>query len=109
MGFGDFYSNNFIIGGFITVIGLFIGLGCLVSGFHPEIAKMQAKSVKYIRENNKEDLKDIASNSAHISSDAIVTVTKSVKKGLEDTMFCKHCGVEIDKDSKFCKSCGKEQ
>ena len=32
-------------------------------------------------------------------------------KGLtqEDSMFCKHCGSQIDVDSKFCNKCGKEQ
>jgi predicted amidophosphoribosyltransferase len=34
----------------------------------------------------------------------------SVKDGLSDdnTIFCKHCGTEIDEDSTFCKKCGKK-
>ena len=32
--------------------------------------------------------------------------TKAIKEGLKDTMYCKHCGKEVDVDSKFCKHCG---
>ena len=108
-GFGDFSNNLFMIGGFMFTFGLFIGVACLLSGFTPEIAKMKTESEKYIQAENKENLKEIASTSAEIGSDAITKVTRSVKSGLKDTMYCKHCGAEIDKDSKFCKSCGKEQ
>ena len=57
----------------------------------------------------KEDLKDIVSTSAEIHKDAITSTAKAVKEGLKDTMFCKHCGNEIDVDSKYCRFCGKEQ
>ena len=30
VGFGDFESNNFMIGGLMTTFGLFIGVSCLV-------------------------------------------------------------------------------
>lgn len=86
-----------------------VSVAFLVAGFRPEISKMMTKSAKYIQEENKEDLTDIASNTADIAGDAITKVTKSIKKGIKDTKFCKHCGEEIDKDSKFCSKCGKEQ
>lgn len=108
-GFGDFESNDFMIGGFMTTFGLFIGISCTVGGFIPELAKLRTKTAKYIQEQNKEDLTDIASNTADITSEAITKTTKAIKKGLKDTKFCKHCGSEIDKDSKFCTECGKEQ
>ena len=109
VGFGDFESNNFMIGGFLACFGIFVGVLGLSVGFRPDIARMSAKTAKYIQQENKEDLKDIVNTSAEISSDAITTVTKAVKDGLNETVYCKHCGSKIDADSKFCKSCGKEQ
>jgi len=107
--FGDFESNNFMIGGFLATFGLFIGIPCLIIGFRPEITKMSAKSAKYIQQENKEDFRDIASNTAEIASEAITKTTTAIKKGLDDKIFCKYCGEKIDSDSKFCNKCGKEQ
>ena len=109
VGFGDFESNNFMIGGFLTTFGLLIGIPCLIIGFRPEIAKMSVKSAKYIQQENKEDFKDIASNTAEIASEAITKTTTAIKNGLDDKIFCKYCGEKIDSDSKFCNKCGKEQ
>ena len=109
VGFDDFESNNFIIGGFLTTFGLFIGISCLIIGFRPEITKMSAKSAKYIQQENKEDFRDIASNTAEIASEAITKTTTAIKKGLDDKIFCKYCGEKNDSDSKFCNKCGKEQ
>ena len=108
-GFGNFGNNNFMIGGFLFTFGLFIGIICLVIGFQPEISKMSSKTTKYIQEENQDTLTDIASTSADIHSEAITKTIKAVKKGLNDTKFCKHCGAQIDSDSKFCSECGKEQ
>ena len=108
-GFGDFESNNFMIGGLMVPFGLMLAVPCLVNGFRPEIAKMNTKSIKFIQEENKDDLKDIANNTAEITQDAITTTAEAVKKGFQDTKFCKHCGAKIDSDSKFCSKCGKEQ
>jgi hypothetical protein len=58
---------------------------------------------------NKEDLKDIASTAVEITSEAITKTATAIKTGLDDKMFCKHCGEKIDSDSKFCNKCGKEQ
>lgn len=109
VGFGDFESNNFMIGGFLTTFGLFVGIPCLIIGFRPEITKMSAKSAKYIQQENKEEFRDIASNTAEIASEAITKTTTAIKKGLDDKIFCKYCGEKIDSDSKFCNKCGKEQ
>ena len=109
VGFGDFESNNFMIGGFLTTFGLLIGIPCLIIGFRPEITKMSVKSAKYIQQENKEDFKDIASNTAEIASEAITKTTTAIKNGLDDKIFCKYCGEKIDSDSKFCNKCGKEQ
>lgn len=109
VGFGDFETDNFMIGMFLGPMGLFVGIACLMRGFAPEIAKRTIKTSRYIQQENKEDLKDIVNTSADISKDAIKTVVKSVKEGIKDSKFCKHCGAEIDADSKFCSECGKPQ
>ena len=110
-GFGNFENNNFMIGGFLMVFGIFIGILCLSIGFRPEISKLSTKSAKYIIKDNKGDLTDITNTTADIYSDAITQTTKAIKKGLteKETIFCKHCGAKIDADSKFCNKCGKEQ
>lgn len=109
VGFMDFQISNFIIGGFMSTFGLFVGISCLIMGYRPEIAKMSAKSTKYIQQENKEDFSDIASNTADIASEAITKTTTAIKKGLDDKIFCKNCGEKIDSDSKFCNKCGKKQ
>ena len=109
-GFGDFESNSFMIGGFLTTFGFFIGIACTVMGFHPEITRFMVKTHKQLREENKEDLKDIASTSAEISAEAVKTVAKAAAEVFsEDTVFCKHCGEKIDADSRFCRNCGEKQ
>lgn len=108
-GFGDFESNNFMIGGALACLGLFVSVPCLVLGFGPEISKMNVKTQKWIQDQNKEDLTDIASTKADINKEAITTTIKAVKDGLQNEIYCKHCGEKIDADSKFCKACGKEQ
>ncbi len=92
------------------------GLVCIVfsipvlfASFIPNINKTAIKTVKYLQQNNKEDLKDIVDTTADISGDAITKTAKAIKKSIKDTKYCKECGEEIDKDSKFCSHCGKEQ
>ena len=108
-GFGDFESNNFMIGAFLTVAGAAIAGTCLITGFGPEIVKARTNTIKYIQEENKDDFSAIATNNAQIMSDAVKITADAVKDGIRATKFCKHCGEKIDEDSKFCSSCGKEQ
>ena len=108
-GFGDFESNNFMIGSFLAVAGMAAGFSGIMFGFSPEIAKARAKTTRYIQEENKEDLSAIATNPAEIMSDAVTTTASAVAEGIRKTMFCKHCGKTIDADSKFCSHCGGEQ
>ena len=105
-GFGDFESNNYLIGMFLTPFSTVIGVLCITTGFRPEIAKMRAKSARYIQEQNKEDLSAIATTAAEIISEGAATIADAVR---EEKKFCKHCGASIDRDSKFCSECGKEQ
>ena len=108
-GFGDFESDNFMIGSLMATFGIMIALPCLIMGFSPEIAKMKTKTARYIQEENKEDLTKIASNTADIMGDATTKMAKSFREGVADYKYCKHCGAKIDADSKFCNKCGKEQ
>ncbi len=107
-GFGDFESNNFMIGSFVAVIGVMMTALGIAIGFGPEIAKARAKTLRYIQEENKEDLTAIANNRAEIMSDAISKTAGALANGVQKTMFCKHCGARIDIDSTFCSRCGKE-
>ena len=110
-GFDDFETNKFMIGGFLTTFGLFAGVSCTVAGFLPEISKTSIRTQKYIQNENKEDLKDIANTSAEIHAEAVTTITHAAAKGFTqgDTVFCKECGAKIDADSKFCRHCGTKQ
>ena len=108
-GFGDFESNNFMIGGFMATFGFGAGFAGIMIGFGPEFKKMSVKTQKWTQEQNKEDLADIVTTQADINKQAITTTAKAVKDGLSNDKFCKHCGAQIDADSKFCKDCGKEQ
>lgn len=86
-----------------------ISIALLFSGYSPKIAKLNAKGERYIQQETKDELKDIADTKVDIHSEAITNSIKAVKKGLKDTKYCKHCGAEIDADSTFCKECGKKQ
>ena len=70
---------------------------------------MRAKSMRYIQEENRDDLTALASHAAEIASDAVTTTASAVAEGMRATKFCKHCGEKIDADAKFCPACGKEQ
>ena len=87
----------------------FLSIPCFFIAFMPNINKTMIKTAKYIQEDNKEDLTDLADTTADITSGAITKTTRAVKKGLTDTKYCRHCGEQIEADSKFCKHCGNEQ
>ena len=66
-------------------------------------------SKKRILDENEDTLKDIKDAEARINKDAIKETAGAVKEGLfGSTVYCKHCGKQIDKDSKYCKHCGGE-
>ena len=107
-GFGDFESNNFMIGGFLTVFGMMATAIGIMIGFGPEIVKARLQATRYIQEEAKNDLTAIASNSAEITKDAVTTTAEAIREGMEIKKYCKHCGAKIDSDAKFCTACGKE-
>ena len=82
-GFGDFENNNFMIGGFMTCIGFFVGVSCLIFGFGPEMSRLATKSAKYIQQQNKDDLIDISNTNADIASGAVVKLPRQLKKVLK--------------------------
>ena len=113
-GFGDFESNNFMIGTLIFPFGIGGGIACTAIGFRPEISKMSIKTARYIQEENKEDLTAVATSTAELVSEATATIAGEVASAVSeatqaDKKFCKHCGASIDRDSKFCSDCGGAQ
>ena len=109
--FGDFESNNSIIGVFLFPVGIGGGIACTVIGWQPELSKMSVKTARYIQTENKEDLTAVATGTAEIVSEAAATVagevaSRVVEATRAEKKFCKHCGASIDRDSKFCSECG---
>lgn len=99
-------NSAFSIPGIIIV---FLSIPCFFIAYMPNINKTMIKTTKYIQEDNKEDLNDIANNSADIMSGAVTKTTKAIKKGLNDSKYCRFCGEKIESDSQYCKFCGKKQ
>lgn len=96
---------SFIIGMFLLPCGIVL----FYLGFLPNVAKTQVKMAKYIQQQTKQDLSDMASLNADINSQAITKMAQATKQGFADEIYCKYCGKQIDKDSVFCKHCGKQQ
>ena len=109
MGLNDFNQGTLMIGGFLTTFGFFIGIPALIIGFLPEISRFTTKTRKYIQQENKEDLQDIANNKSEIVSGAATNLTKAIKKGIKDNKFCQNCGAEISIEAKYCSECGAQQ
>ncbi len=87
----------------------FSSIPCFFIGYMTNINKTMIKTAKYIQEDNKEDLTDMANTSADIASGAVTKTAKAIKEGLKEYKYCRHCGKKVEEDSKFCKHCGKEQ
>ena len=89
---------------------IFASIIMFVIGFIPNIVKFWVRVRRYLIDDNKEDLRHIASTKAYIKCDAIEKMSGAIKMGLRQSVkHCKHCGAETPADSKFCKHCGKEQ
>ena len=106
-GFGRLESSRFIIGGMMMSFGLVAAFPCFAIGFSPELARLKVKSTRYIQDENREDLTELASSSAEIVSGAVKTVANAAR-GDEKPRFCRHCGKSIPEDAKFCPACGEE-
>ena len=114
-GFGNFETNRFMVGGVLVVFCSFGAVLCGVFGFRPEIAKLSARSTRYVQSQIKDDLQEISSTQAEIVAPAATTLARAAKEGFTEGqseaehMFCKQCGAKIARDSKFCKQCGAPQ
>ena len=92
-------------GAFVTMSGL----SMLMFGFLPMLKKQMIRTQRYIQQETKQDQQTIADTGAEIIHGAVKETAKAVKEGFKDSVYCKHCGKQIDADAKFCKHCGKEQ
>ena len=104
------------IGIAVVFLILFITLiirGTSEKGLEKTLTKygnIAARAQNNVINNNEEILKETANKTADIHKDAVKTIVHSAKEGWSDdsTIFCKHCGAQIDVDSTFCKKCGKQ-
>lgn len=97
----------------IIVFIIFLLTGTTQKGLEKTFTKygnVTARAQYNIINNNEEILRETANKTADIHKDAVKTIVHSVKDGLSDdnTVYCKHCGTQIDADSSFCKKCGKQ-
>ncbi len=128
-----FQAMFIIVPIFIGLVFFFVILSIASPKFRGKMMSRQFKSLQYMMEESKDDLAklsgtavgikkqildenedalmDIAHKEAKVRNVGIKSAAKAVKEGLkeEDTIYCKHCGYEIDSDSNFCRYCGKEQ
>lgn len=95
----------FVPGMFIA----FFSLPLLFTGFSPRITKISSKLHSETMDYAGKDITEASMKTVDVTAPAVDKTIKIVKKAWNDSVFCKHCGAEIDKDSKFCKKCGKEQ
>ncbi|NLW69953.1 MAG: zinc ribbon domain-containing protein [Eubacteriaceae bacterium] len=140
MGFNGFNiifeSLFFIVPIIVILVFVFTFLSILSPRFRAKFMSKQIKATKYMVEESREDLTDIAStsgkimvdsaervigqnksalknmaqDSADITSGAIEQTMRAVKRGLsEESIYCKHCGQAIDGNSVYCKYCGRKQ
>ena len=110
----DFFSSFKIMFIIIGVLAIAIFIFTLLLMFSPKLrGKMMSKNIKatkYMIDESKDDIKSISSDMSEATSDGVETTVRAIKRGIEkeESIFCKHCGAKIDKNSKFCSKCGKE-
>lgn len=105
------FSAMFIIVPILAVVIFGFTIAMMISPkLRGKMMSREIKARKYMMEESKDDIRDISNNMAYATKDGIKVATGAIRDGFkQDTLFCKHCGNEIDADSKFCKVCGKEQ
>ena len=95
------------LGMFMLLPGIFITIvGCMIRfvvGNQRNIMAYQAQQVMPIAQEGIEKM-----------SPSMGIAAKEIAKGIkeeisvDDTIYCKHCGAQIDADSNFCNKCGKQ-
>ena len=83
----------------------------IVTGFMPQIAKLNANLRKETLDHAGKDLGEAASQTVDVLAPSITKTVGAVKKGMgpQEQIYCKYCGTTIDADSRFCKYCSREQ
>lgn len=99
-----------IIAVLAVAIFVFVCIMMFSSKMRGKMMSKLVKSTKYMVDESKDDIKSISTNIAEAQSEGTEITARAIKKGFaeEESIFCKHCGAKIDKDSKFCNKCGKE-
>lgn len=71
-----------------------------------EIIAFNAQQVMPVAQEGIEKMTPTVANA---SSAIAQSIAKGIKEGLSDdnTVYCKHCGSQVDKNSSFCKKCRK--
>lgn len=132
--FGSFNVIFTVVMIFSLLIFVFVFAMILSPKLRSKMMKHQIKATKYMMEDSKEELSDIAAVSsniaiksrkkvldeneelltematrnASINKEGVEITARAIKKGLsKQVVHCKYCGKEIDDDSVFCKFCGK--
>ena len=114
MGFGAFEIFFAIAFAIVGIVVLSIIVFTFLMIFNPKIrGKMMSKGIKaakYMVDESKDDINSISTDMAEATSNGVEITARAIKKGLteDESIFCKHCGAKIDKDSKFCSKCGNE-
>ena len=105
------FSLMFIIVSiFIGIVFIFVIAMFISPKFRGKMMSRQIKAQKYMMDESREDIKSISNDMAYATKDGIKITANAIKEGFTgSSVFCKHCGNEIDADSKYCKNCGKEQ
>ena len=100
------FSICFAICIFIFQIGMIFS-----PKFRSKFMGHQLKMQKKMMDDNSELIEELNAKGANLSSRGIRTRAKAFKEGIDaaSSIYCKHCGAEIDNDSTFCKVCGKKQ
>lgn len=112
LGMSNTFNIMFIIVGiFIAAVFIFVIMQIMSPKFRGKMMSKHVKATKYMMDEVKDDIKDISTDMANATKDGIETTTRAIKNGFmkDETIYCKHCGHKIAKDSKYCKDCGKEQ
>ena len=73
------------------------------------ISEANIKATNNIINEYEDSLKETATKKANINKDAITITTKAIMEGINNSIYCKYCGTNIDSDSLYCKKCGKKQ
>lgn len=106
------FSIMFVI---VPIFMAFVFIMLMLMIFSPKargkMMSKQVKATKYMMDDSKDDIESISTGMADATKEGIKTTVSAIKQGLteDETIYCKHCGSKIDKDSKYCKVCGKEQ